>query len=379
MQNKFIRIVIKSIYTFAFIAVILGTLVAIKGIQFKTLMAMAAEMVTPPEAVTTAEVLTQDWNPVTKGVGDVVAVQGVTVTTEVPGKVIQIHFESGQDVEAEQILVELDASTERAQLDSAIASADLAKISLNRARELFANDAIAQSELDAALAQSTEAEARVKNLQAVLAKKVIRAPFSGRLGIRQVNLGQYVGNGQEVVMLQKLDPIFVDFYVPQQKMSGVRPGYEVEVVTDDVGLSEWTGEVTAIAPKVDTSTRNAMVRASLCNPDGLLTPGMFVEVKVKLPSTRKVIVVPVTSIVYAPYGNSVFVAVKSETGDGYVASQRFVQVGETKGDFVEIKEGLEIGDLVVTTGGYKLREGGSLYINNEKGLKFSTNPKLQDA
>jgi len=373
------RIVIKTAITLAIIAVIVGGLVITKITQFKTMIAAGKDMVVPAESVTTMKAEIQEWNPVIKGVGNVVAVQGVTVTTEIPGKVVKIHFESGQEVTADQILVELDASSERAQLNSAVASADLAKISVARARELFDKAAIAKSELDAAEARFTEAEAMVENLRAVLAKKVIRAPFSGRLGIRQVNLGQYVANGQEVVTLQSIDPVYVDFYIPQQKLSKIAPGYQVEVTADDKSVDALNGKVTAIAPEVDRSTRNVLVRATLENPEGIFRPGMFVEAHVLQPESRSVIAVPTTAIVYAPYGNSIFVASKSESGDGMVAIQRFIRTGETKGDFVEILDGIEVGELIVTTGGFKLRNGMKIEANNDKGLEYSETPKPQDA
>ena len=379
MLKKILRIFGKSLITLAVLLVIIGALAGVKVTQFKTMIAAGKNMVMPASSVTTAEAEFQHWNPVIKGVGNVVAVQGVTVTTETPGKIVKIHFESGHEVVAEQILVELDASTERAQLNSTIASADLAKISVTRARELFKKEAIAKSELDAAEAQFTEAEAMVENLRALLAKKVIRAPFSGRIGIRQVNLGQYVGNGQEVVTLQSVDPIYVDFYVPQQKLSKVAAGYAVEVSTDDTGLDPLLGEVTAVAPEVDRSTRNVLVRATLPNPDGAFRPGMFVEAEVLQPESRKVLVVPATSIIFAPYGNSLFVAEKNESGDGLVAAQRFVRMGEAKGDFVEITNGIEAGERVITTGGFKLRNGMPVEVHNEKGLEYSTDPKPVDA
>ncbi len=379
MLKKILKIFGKSLVTLAVLLVIIGALAGVKVTQFKTMIAAGKNMVMPASSVTTAAAEYQEWNPVIKGVGNVVAVQGVTVTTETPGKVVKIHFESGKEVEEGQILVELDASTERAQLNSSIASADLAKISVTRARELFEKEAIAKSELDAAEAQFTEAEAMVQNLRALLAKKVIRAPFSGRIGIRQVNLGQFVGSGQEVVTLQSVDPIYVDFYIPQQKLSKVAPGYVVEVSTDDTGIDPLVGEVSAVAPEVDRATRNVLVRATLSNPDGAFRPGMFVEAEVLQPESRKVLVVPATSIIFAPYGNSLFVAEKNESGDGLVAAQRFIRLGETKGDYVEITNGIEAGDEVVTTGGFKLRNGMSIEVHNEKGLEYSADPKPVDA
>ncbi len=379
MFKKTMRIVIKTVITLTFILVIVGSLAVTKVTQIKALIASGANAPVPSESVTTAEAETQAWNPEIKGVGNVVAVQGVTVTTETPGKVVKIHFESGQQVEEGQILVELDASTERAQLNSTIASADLAKINVARARELFNKEAIAKSELDAAEARYTEAEATVENLRALLAKKVIRAPFAGRLGIRQVNLGQFVGSGQEVVTLQSVDPVYVDFFVPQQKISKVAPGYQVKVSADDSGVGTLVGEVTAVAPEVQRATRNVLIRATLANPEGAFRPGMFVEARVLQPESREVLAVPATAIVYAPYGNSLFVLKPAESGQGKVAMQRFIRIGEAKGDFVEILDGVEKGEEVVTTGGFKLRNGMNVNVHNDKSLEYSSSPKPEDA
>ncbi len=379
MFKKAIRIVIKTAITLGFIAVIVGVLAGVKVTQIQTMIAAGENMPEPSETVTTADATFQEWNPVIRGIGNVAAVQGVTVTTEVPGKVVKIHFESGQEVEADQILLELDASTERAQLNSAIASADLAKVSVDRARELFEKEAIAKSELDAAEARFTEAEAMVENLRALLAKKVIRAPFAGRLGIRQVNLGQFVASGQQVVSLQSIDPIYVDFYLPQQRLARLKVGYEVEVTSEDLDFKPMVGTISAIAPEVDQDTRNVLVRATLQNTTGVLRPGMFVEAVVLQPETRTVLVVPATAILFAPYGNSIFVVQPAESGSGQVVIQHFVRLGETRGDYVEILEGLEAGDTVVTTGGFKLRNRMKVQVRNDRGLEYSTEPTPEDA
>ena len=378
MHSKLLRIIAKTVVTIAILAAITTILAVSKIQQFKTMIAAGAHMTMPAESVTTAPAEIQMWNPVIKGVGNVIAVQGVTVTTEVPGKVVRILFESGTDVQEGEILLELDASIERAQLKSAIASADLAKINVERSRELFGKAAIAKSELDTAEARFQEAEAQVQNIKAVLEKKLIRAPFAGRLGIREVNLGQYVGSGQPVVSLQSVDPVYVDFYIPQHKMAQVSVGYKVEVNTDDVGSYTGDGEITAIASEVDSSTRNVLIRATLENKSGVLRPGMFVEAHILQPEPREVLAVPATAILYAPYGDSVFVTEESGA-KGTVANQRFVRLGETKGDYVEIIEGISKGDQVVTTGAFKLQNGASVKVNNDRGLEYSTLPKPEDA
>jgi membrane fusion protein, multidrug efflux system len=379
MFRKIIRIAVKSAITLAVLAVIVGAVVGVKISQIQSMIAAGKNMPVPSETATTVVAAMQAWYPTVRSVGNVVARQGVVVTTEVPGIVVQIHFESGQEVQAGQILLELDASTERAQLNSAVASADLAKVNVQRARELFEKQAIAKSELDAAEARFTEAEAMVENLRAVLAKKVIRAPFEGRLGIRQVNLGQFLGSGQAVVSLQSVDPIYVDFNVPQQRLGSVKEGYVVEVKSRDNEIGTKQGAVTAVSPELNEATRNALIRATLDNKEGKLRPGMFVEVQVLQPNSRNVLAVPATSVVFAPYGNSIFVLIEAEDGDGYVASQRFVRLGESRGDFVEVIKGIEPDEIVVTTGGFKLRNGVKVIPQNDRGLEFSLEPNPTDA
>jgi membrane fusion protein, multidrug efflux system len=378
MFKKILRILGKTAITFAILLVIVSILAVTKVFQVKAMIAAGKNRTMPSESVTTVQVEKQMWNSVIKGVGDVMAVQGVTVTTETPGKVVKILFESGVEVEADQILLELDASIERAQLNSAVANAELAKINVARARELFEKTAIAKSELDTAEARFSDAEAQVQNLKAVLQKKVIRAPFSGRLGIRQVNLGQFVGSGQSVVSLQSIDPVYVDFYIPQQKLPNVAVGYEVNVTTDAVDSSNIKGEITAIASEVDSSTRNVLIRATLRNESGILRPGMFVEARILQPQAREVFAIPSTAILYAPYGDSIFVTEKADDG-GLVANQRFVRLGESRGDYVEIMEGIKEGEEVVTTGAFKLRNGTAVKTNNSKGLNYSTLPTPADA
>ena len=378
MHNKILRIIVKSVITLVTLVAVVAVLAGVKYLQIQTMIAAGSKMRAQAESVTTMPVQKQTWNAEIRGVGDVIAVQGVTVTTETPGKVVKILFESGAAVEAGEILLELDASIERAQLKSAVANAELAKINVTRARELFDKAAIAKSELDTAEARFQDAEAQVQNIKAVLEKKLIRAPFAGRLGIREVNLGQYVGSGQSVVSLQSVDPVYVDFYIPQQKLPYVADGYKVEVTTDDDHPYTAEGEITAIASEIDASTRNVMIRATLANDSGALRPGMFVNALVQQPEAREVMAVPSTSILYAPYGNSVFIIEKGEQG-GVIASQRFVRIGESRGDFTEILKGISEDDEVVTTGAFKLQNGAPVNVNNDKGLEYSSQPTPSDA
>jgi len=343
---------------------VLGLLSGVKVLQISTLIAAGKSMVMPPESVTTAIVEKQTWRPVYSAVGDVVAVQGVTVTTETPGKVVAVSIESGAFVRSGDLLVELDSSVEKAQLESAEAAAQLARANLLRARELRRNQTIAQSDLDTVEAQAKQAEAQIANVNAAIAKKTIRAPFTGRLGLRMVNLGQFVASGEAIVSLQSIDPVYVDFYLPQQRLGDVKAGLEVEVSSDASPKTVFKGEVTAIAATVDANTRNIKIRATLPNPDGALRPGMYVNTHVIQSAAREVLVIPATSVIYAPYGDSVFVVQKAETGEGSVAVQKFVRLGEARGDFVEVTQGLTAGEDIVSNGAFKLRNGAAVSPNN---------------
>jgi len=367
----------KAFLFFVLIVVIVGGLAAAYASQIRMLIAAGESMVPPPESVSTVEAVQQKWRRSVSAVGSVVAVQGVMVSPEIPGKVVSFSFESGECVEAGQVLVELDASTERAQLKSAESSFRLAQISLDRSRELLARDAVAKSDFDAAEAQAQQAEAQVENLRAVLAKKTIRAPFSGRLGIRQVNLGQFVGSGAPIVSIQSIDPVFVDFYVPQQRLASVKEGYEVEV-NSDLQTEVLRGVVSAVAAEIDESTRNVRVRASLPSPDGILRPGMFVRVRVYEPVEAEVTAIPVTSVVYAPYGNSVFVVEENEAG-ATIARQRFVRLGEVRGDYVQVLQGVNSGEQVVSNGAFKLRNNAKVKVDNSSNPEIQLNPKPSEA
>ncbi|MCG8525168.1 MAG: efflux RND transporter periplasmic adaptor subunit [Opitutales bacterium] len=379
-MNKFVRILLKTGVAFLVLLVILGPIVATKALQIGALIASSKEPFTmPPTSVTTIAVEKTQWNPMIRSVGSVVAVQGVTVTTELPGKVVAIHFESGTNVKEGELLLELDSSTEKAQLASANASADLAEISVKRSRELFEKNAISKAELDTAEARYSEATAAVANLEAVIEKKSIRAPFSGKLGIREVNLGQFVGSGQPVVPLQTLSPVYVDSYVPQQRLANIEVGQSVYIGWSDGASEPMVGEVSAISSVVDEATRNVLVRSKLENAEEILRPGMFVNVDYEQKETRDVLIIPSTAIVYASFGNTVFVATPTEDGEGLTATQQVVKLGESRGDFIEVVEGLAGGETIVSTGAFKLRNGVPIVPQNDKSLEFSQNPKPADA
>jgi len=368
----------KLIFTIVGLLLVLGLLGGIKGLQIGTLIAAGKSMLPPPTSVTTAKVERQSWLPAYNAVGDVVSVQGVTVTTEAPGKVVGISFESGSSVKVGDLLVELDVSAEKAQLASAAAAAQLARVNLQRSRELRANQTISQSDLDTVEAQAKQAEAQIANVEAAIAKKIIRAPFAGRLGLRMVNLGQFVASGEAIVSLQSVDPVYVDFYLPQQRLADIKEGFGVEVFSDTDSQKLFTGKVTAISSAIDAATRNIKVRATLANPEGSLRSGMYVNTRVIQPTPRNVIVIPATAVLYAPYGDSVFVAQKSEKGDGLVVVQKFVRLGETRGDFVEVTKGLAEGEDVVSNGAFKLRNGAAVTLHNDLAPEVKLAPTPTD-
>ena len=368
----------KILLAFLSVVLIVGAIAAVKAAQIKALIAAGENMPAQSEAVTSVQAKEAVWRDYLKAVGTFRAVQGVTLSNELPGVVTAIHFESGESVEKGQVLVELDLSTEEAQLQAAQAALSLAELRLNRARELRGKNTVAQSDLDAAEAEHLEAEAAVKNIESVISKKRITAPFSGRLGIRNIDLGQFLSTGSSIVSLQALDPIFVDFTLPQQRLGRVNTGMEVEARLDAYPDQVFTGELTAITPEVDVATRSGSLRATLENSDGKLRPGMFANISVILPEEKPVLVVPATAVLYAPYGDSVYMIEQGEDGSK-VAAQKFVRVLERRGDFVAIEAGLEPGDEIVATGVFKLRNGMAVRVNNDMLPDAQLNPTPEDA
>jgi membrane fusion protein, multidrug efflux system len=310
-------------------------------------------------------------------------VQGTTLSNELAGTVTKIAFESGAHVKKGDLLVQLDASAEEAQLASAEAAAEWARVSLKRAQDLRTQNSNSQSDLDSAEAQAKQAEANVANLESAVAKKTITAPFDGRIGIRTVNLGQYLPAGTAIVALESLDPIYVDFSLPQQQLADLAPDLPVQVTTDALPGQTIEGKITAIDPQVDNGTRNLQVQATLANPDEKLHPGMFADVAVELPSKNKVLVIPATAILYTPYGDSVFVvdeAKDPKTGQtGKVLRQQFVQLGVTRGDFVAVTSGLKPDETVVTSGVFKLRNKEPVVIDNTLAPDAQLAPKPADS
>ena len=360
----------------AVLLALIGGLAFAKYRQIQTAIAQGASFSPPPTAVTTVVAKRETWPSTLNVIGTAAAIQGVTVSADLPGIVDKIHFESGTAVRAGDVLVELDTRQERAQLAQAESDRDLARITYAREQQLVKEGVVPQAEYDNAFAQQKTTEAKVGEIQATIDRKTIRAPFSGILGIRQINLGQYLAAGQAIVPLQSLNPIYVNFGVPQQEASRVQVGRTLQVTSDDVPGVQFKGGVTAVDSVVDQTTRNIQVQATLSNPAGRLRPGMFVQVEVGVGSPREVISLPASAINYAPYGDSVFVVgdMKDPKGDTYRGvRQQFVTVEGSRGDQVAVISGLNPGDEVVSSGGFKLRNGAAVVVNNK--VQPPDNPK----
>jgi len=324
----------------------------------------------PPATVASAEVELQTWQPYLQAVGSVEAIQGVSVTTEVPGQVSEILFESGRKVEAGEIILLLDDSVDQADLDGLIAQQTLAKLQFERNRKLLKDRSVSRSEYDASRAQLDGAQATVAAKRATISKKKIRAPFSGQLGIIQVDPGEYLSPGARIVPLQALDPVYVDYALPERHFSQVKVGQLVKVEVQAYPGRIFEGTVTAINPGIDPGTRSVRLRATLDNPDHLLRPGMFTEVRTVLPARAGILTLPRTAITYNPYGASVFIILEKEGAQ--VVQRRRVKTGEVREGRVEIMEGLRAGDDVVAAGQVKLRNDQRVTIDNSVQLNTET-------
>jgi len=344
---------------------------------------MSTPMVMPPTTVSSAVVKEEDWAPTLSAIGSVSAVQGAVVSTELGGVVAEIDFQSGGVAKKGDVLMRLDSSAEEAQLHTAEADLELAKANLERERDLAARKVVSKQELDTAQSTFGQKQGAVDNMRSFITKKQVRAPFDGMLGIRQVNVGQMINSGQQVVQLTALDRVYVDFALPQQNLPQLAAGYEARVNADALPGREFKGKVTAINSMVDNVTRNISLQATLDNSAHELRPGMFVKVDVILPEKSKTLVIPGSAVSYAPYGNSVFVIDKKKdpkTGkESQSLRQAFVRIGEARGDFVAVTEGLKAGDVVVSTGVFKLRNGMPVVINNDLAPKPQLNPRPIDS
>ncbi len=377
------------------IAGLVASLGFLKFRQIQAAMAQAASFQPPPEAVTTVVAQEEKWPSGLSAIGTMVAVQGVNVGADLPGIVDRIAFESGKSVEQGDLLIQLDTRQEQAQLAqqqaqlaSAEAGRELARLNFDRLHGLIDDGAITRAEYDRAVAEQKQTvaehqqtEAKIDEIRATIARKTIRAPFSGILGLRQVNLGQYLSPGDPIVPLQSLDPIYVNFGVPQQDAGRVAVGRNVRVTTTDLGGAAFTGRVNAINSVVDETTRNVQIQATLANPNGKLRPGMFVQTELLVGENRSVITLPASAISYAPYGDSVFVVtdLKDQGNKTYRGvRQQFVKVGPARGDQIAVISGLTAGEEVVSSGVFKLRNGAAVLVNNKVQPDNKRSPKPED-
>ena len=377
---------------------LVGLLVFLKFSQISLLMAKGKEMEAAgprPEAVGSSVAQTQTWEETLDAVGTVAGVKSVVVANDSPGRVLRIRFESGADVERGQVLVELDTSEERAQLGTAISRRDLAAVNVKRSRALVAEHVATQAQLDTDEATLAAAITNVAAIEAQIQKKIVRAPFAGRLGIREVDVGEYLSPGTRLTTLETLGEFFVDFSLPQEDLPKLAEGMAVRVVAPLAPnipaapgvprptLTTIPGVLAAVDPSVDPSTRNLKLRASVPNPEDSLRAGMFVNVSVVIAATKPVVAIPATAVVYAPYGDSVFVVEDKKPGAPgmrktpkgtlvQVARQQFVRLGEQRGDFISIEEGVAAGQRVVSAGAFKLRNGSPIAVDDS----LNTDPKL---
>jgi membrane fusion protein (multidrug efflux system) len=349
------------------VGLLFGAIFGFQAFKAKKIKEFMAATKMPPAKVTAMKAEMQNWQPRLEGVGSLRAIHGVDVTSEIEGLVREVLFTSGEEAKEGQLLVQLNADADAAQLRALEADAELARTVYERDKAQFAVQAVSQAVLDADAANLKSKEAQVAQQAAVVEKKTIRAPFGGRLGINAVNLGQYVNPGDKIVTLQSLDPIYADFTMPQQQLARLHIGQTVTATTDSYPGRAFSGKITAINPKVDPETRNVQVEATMANPRHTLLPGMYVSITVEAGKPAPYLTLPQTAVTYNPYGESVYLVEESKGPDGkplLTARQTFVTVGETRGDQVAILTGIKPGDMVVTSGQLKLKNGSAVIIDN---------------
>jgi membrane fusion protein (multidrug efflux system) len=365
------------------VILVTGVLVGVKALQVRKLVEIGKSFAVPPESVSSFVTRQEKWQGTLSAIGSITAVQGVNVTTEVPGLVRDILFEPGGLVSKGDLLVRLDTSSEEAQLRAAQAQWDLARLNLDRERKLREENMVSQSELDAAEATMKQTEANADNIKAIIEKKTIRAPFSGRLGIRLINLGQYLDTGKPIASLQSLTPVYAEFWLPQQDLAKLKTGMQVRLTTDAVPNRQFQGALTVINPDLDPATRSVGLQATFDNADQLLRPGMFARVEVLLPEEKDVLVIPITSVLSAPYGDSVYVIETNsapETAAGaLVVRQQIIRTGAARGDYLSVEAGLKPGERIASSGVFKLRNKMSVVENNEISPKSTEAPKPPDS
>jgi membrane fusion protein (multidrug efflux system) len=376
---------------------VVGALAGIKISQVRAMIQMGKTFVPPPESVTSADVESVVWESQRTAIGSLVAVHDVTLGAELPGIVRAVGFDSGMNLKRGAVLVKLDTTNEEAQLASATADAALAKATLDRATALRRGGANTPADLEAAEARAKQTQAAISNLEATIVKKTIRAPFDGRVGIRQVEKGQVVSPGTPIATLQSVDPMYAEFSLPQQALADLKVGQGVSVRVDSFPTLKWDGAISALNSEVDAATRNIRVRATLPNKDGRLRPGLFVNVEVHSDDKHPVLIIPATAVAYAPFGDSVFVlqagdkanpgagasndAVKKGGGGppgALVVEPRFVRLGERRGDWVAVVSGLKAGETIVSNGVFKLRKGMRVVLNNALAPNADLDPRPAD-
>ncbi|MFM2294199.1 MAG: hypothetical protein RLZZ350_612 [Verrucomicrobiota bacterium] len=362
------------------VVIVFAVLAGVKAMQIGTLISAGKSFVMPPETISSAVAHEETWSDAIPSVASITAAQGVTLTAEIPGTVSEIAFESGAVVTNGQLLVRLDTSTEAAQLRAMEAEVALWKLNFARAQQLVTNNAMSKSELDAAEATLKQGEANADVIRAAIAKKNIRAPFAGRTGIRMVNLGAYLDKAMPVVSLQSLAPLYAEAMLPQQSLAALKPGLPVKISSDAYPGKTFGGTLTAINPDFDSASRSVRVQATLANEEQALHPGMFARIEIALPDQEKVLAVPATAVLSAPFGDSVFVIENSTNASGgLVVRQQFVRVGRAKGDFVSVSGGLKVGERVAASGLFKLRNGMSVVVNDELTPKSEKKPTPSDS
>ena len=372
----------RMLFMLATVLVVLGGLAFIKYRQVQTAVAANSNFQPPPEAVTSIVAKESAWSSTISVIGTMEAVHGVTVSADLPGTVANINFESGKAVQAGDVLVELDTRQEHAQLASLQAQHELSNLNYDRAKNLANAGVVSRQDYDRANADQRQTEANVAEVKATIDRKMIRAPFSGILGIRKVNLGQYLAAGAPVVSLQSLDPIYADFGVPQEAALRIQVGRQVVITSEDVPGRVFHGKVTALDSLIDQTTRNIQVQATLPNPGAKLRPGMFVQVAATSGEPQSFITLPASAISYAPYGDSVFIItdMKDPKGQTYRGvRQQFVKVGSSRGDQVAVLFGVKPGEEVVTSGVFKLRNGAAVQVNNKVQPDNNPAPKPADS
>ncbi len=378
MYNRDVDSIMKSIILAClFLIVVTASLAGAKALQIGTLIQTMSSMGMPASSVSTTKVATQQWETLLHSVGELEAVQGVVVSSELSGRVVEINFTPGSLVEKGQVLVKQDTSQEQAQLRAAKASIQLTKTTFDRDKNLLKKKVISQSQFDVSKANYTSAIAQADNIQAVIDKKTITAPFAGRLGLRQINLGSDLSPGVAIVTLQTLDPIYANFFLPQQSIPKFNVSDTVRLTTDAVPNKTYTGDITALNAEVDTRTRSIRIQATISNKDEKLLPGMFAQIHVVAPTVENVLTVPQTAVAYATFGDSVYVITNEQNDNGesvQKVTQKFVKLGRRQGDFIEILAGVEEGEEVVSAGVFKLFNGAPVSVNNTVQPDYKTQP-----